>query len=234
MKNFKTEATLICIGLVICGFLIGKGIKSFADKDRTVYVKGLSEKIVDANHGSLKISYTTGGNDMQGLLNEIDANNSKILALVKSKGLKESDVTIGVPNITDKKNTEYENNYVGNSFRYYASVSLTIVSDNAKAIREVEMAQSSLLKEGINIRQSDYYDATSAQYNFTNINELKPEMLKEAAANAKKSAKELSANTGSKISSIKSASQGTFEIERTENPLKLKVRVVSTIEYFLR
>ena len=223
----------ICLGLVVSGWFIGSGLKSFSDKDKVVTVKGLSEKIVDADHASLSIAYEVGGNDMQMLLQNIEKNNKIVVDFIKSKGLKDSEIVLGVPKIRDKSVTEY-GDYEFKGSRYYASVSISMYSNNAKAVRDVEMSQFDLYKNGVTIKQQEYYEGRIRYYEFTKINDLKPSLIKESTENAKKAALELAENTGGKLGKIKNASQGQISIESTENPLKLKVRVVSTISYFLK
>jgi len=66
-------------------------------------------------------------------------------------------------------------------------------------------------------------------------------MIKEATASAKEAAEEFARNSGSRVGEIKSASQGQFSIlplyqtpDAQESQQKeKKVRVVSTLEYYL-
>lgn len=43
MKNFRIESLILAIGLLLLGICIQKGFKSFAERDRSVNVKGLAE-----------------------------------------------------------------------------------------------------------------------------------------------------------------------------------------------
>ncbi len=73
---------------------------------------------------------------------------------------------------------------------------------------------------------------------FTGLNDLKPEMFAEATARAQHFARD----SRSVIGGIRQASQGLFEIPprdeapgiREESQIQQKIRVVSTIECFLR
>ncbi len=66
-------------------------------------------------------------------------------------------------------------------------------------------------------------------------------MLEEATKNAKEAALEFAKSSGSKVGKIRRANQGVFSIlpgEQTSNAMEMqqinkKVRVVSTIEYWL-
>jgi hypothetical protein len=88
-------------------------------------------------------------------------------------------------------------------------------------------------KQGIAISGQDYQ--TKTQFLFTNLNEIKPEMIEEATKNARKVAEKFAKDSDSKLGKIKKARQGQFSInERDSNtPHIKKVRVVSTLEYYL-
>ena len=49
MKNFRIESLILAIGLLLLGICIQKGFKSFAERDRSVNVKGLAEMEVPAD-----------------------------------------------------------------------------------------------------------------------------------------------------------------------------------------
>lgn len=235
----KKELTIIIIGaclsisLLFVGFFIYKGLKSFSDKERVVSVRGLSEKIVDADYANLKIKYTEGDNNMQALLKKIEDNNNKIVSFIKANGLSDDEINLGVPVIKDKKNTEYNDNYTSNSFRYYCEVTIVIISNKVENVRKIELSQFDLYKQGITLSQSRYEYDSDSKYTFTKLNDIKPKMIEESTNNARIAGEQFSKNSKSKLGGIKSAYQGQFEIIPTDNPLKLKIRVVSTISYFL-
>lgn len=232
--NFITLGLCIGLGLIIGGFCIYKGLKSFSDKDRVITVRGLSEKEINVDYANIKISYTVGTNDMQELLNAIEQNNSKIVSFIKSKGLSDNEITIGVPIIKDKKNNEYGSDNLAKSFRYYSSVTISIISNKVSQVRNIEQSQFELLKQGITLKKDEYDENNKSIYTFTKLNSIKPQMIEESIKNAKIAADQFSKNSNSKIDGIKSASQGQFEIIPTDNPLKVKIRVVSTIDFFVK
>jgi hypothetical protein len=236
-KNIQLSTIIIgicvSISLLFVGYFIYKGLKTFSDKERVVSVRGLSEMTVDADYANLKIKYTEGDNDMQSLLNKIEENNNKIVSFIKSNGLTDSEINLGVPVIKDKKNTEYNNNYSSNSLRYYCEETITIQSNKVENVRKIELSQFDLYKQGITLSQSSYEYEGDSKYTFTKLNDIKPKMIEESTNNARIAGEQFSKNSKSKLGGIKSAYQGQFEITPTENPLKLKVRVVSSISYFL-
>lgn len=233
--SLKISVVSLAVAIVIAGFFIYKGLRSFADKERIVTVRGLSERIVDVDNANLVISYAVGGNEMSEVLKEIEQNNKKIKDFVIAKGLTEKEISVNVPNIKDKKNQEYGGEY-NITYRYYATVKITLISNKVSIVRDIEMNQFDLFKEGVNLIKNDYYydGEYNRTYSFTKLNDIKPDMIKESIKNAKKAADEFAQSSNSKIKNIKSAYQGQFEITSTDDPLKVKVRVVSTINYFVK
>ena len=88
-------------------------------------------------------------------------------------------------------------------------------------------------KSGIVFLGNDYGAAT--EYIFTGLNELKPAMVEEATQNAREGALKFAKDSDSRLGKIKTARQGKFSITSRDknNPHLKKVRVVSTIEYYL-
>ena len=49
MKNFRIEAIILAIGLLLLGVFIEKGFSKFAEKDRSITVIGVADLEVRAN-----------------------------------------------------------------------------------------------------------------------------------------------------------------------------------------
>lgn len=74
--------------------------------------------------------------------------------------------------------------------------------------------QAELLKQGIAVTVNNY----SVRYEYTKLNEIKPQMIEEATKNARKAAEKFAKDLGSKLGKIKNATQGQFVIsDRDEN-----------------
>ena len=66
-------------------------------------------------------------------------------------------------------------------------------------------------------------------------NDIKPAMIEQATQNARSKEEKFAADSDSRLGKIKSANQGVFSIEDRDSntPYLKKVRVVSTVEYYL-
>jgi hypothetical protein len=88
-------------------------------------------------------------------------------------------------------------------------------------------------KQGIAISGEDYQSRT--EFLFTELNSIKPAMIEEATENARQVAEKFAQDSSSRLGKIRRAQQGQFSISDRDNntPYIKKVRVVSTLEYYL-
>ena len=95
--------------------------------------------------------------------------------------------------------------------------------------------QSKLMTQGIALVSEDYGEQ-GVTYEFTGLNDIKPEMVEEAMQNARKTADQFAKQSGTKLDGIITASQGQFSIEDRDNttPYIKRVRVVTTVEYAIK
>ncbi len=232
MKSWKYEAVILAIGLVIMGDLIGEGLDNFSSDNRTVNVKGLAEMEVPANKVIWPLMYKDLGNDLLALYKKMNDTNQAIVSFLKQKGIAEEEISINAPEIIDLQAERYNNNPT--PYRYNVTTVITVTSTKVELVRKMISEQSELLKQGIAITSGDY--RYNVQYEFTGLNDIKPQMIEEATKNARAAAEKFATDSDSELGKIKRASQGQFSIsDRDANtPYIKRVRVVTTIDYSLK
>lgn len=232
MKNWKLEAVILAVGLVLLGMMIRNGINDFKDKERIVSVKGLAEMEVPADKVVWPLMFKDIGNDPAALYTNLNKKNQAIVQFLKSNGITEQEISIAPPEIIDMQAERYGNNDV--RYRYNATSVITVVSKDVPKVRKLMSEQAALLKEGIAITGGDYrYNVT---YEFTGLNAVKPKMIEEATKNARAAAEKFAKDSDSKLGKIRNASQGQFSIsDRDANTPYIKsIRVVTTVNYYLK
>ena len=149
-----------------------------------------------------------------------------------SRNIDQSAFSISPPSVTDKSAQQYGSNQKP-PFRYTALQTVTVYSDKIDLVRTAKNSLSELGKLGIVFTGGDYQSQT--EYIFTRLNEIKPEMIQEATTQARQVAIKFAEDSQSKLGKIKKASQGQFSINPRDrnNPHIKKLRVVSTVEYYL-
>lgn len=219
----------VMIGLVALGLFIGKGLTRIANQEQYVTVKGLAEREVMANKVVWPLPYKSVSNDMQELYDGIEKNKNVILSFLKSGGITEDEIIISAPAVTDRLAQSYVPDNV--KFRYQSEAVITVISPQVEKVIELMGKQIELMKDGVIISNEYNYQT---QFEYTALNDIKPEMIEEATRNARAVAQKFAEDSGSKLGNIKQASQGQFSISSDETTPQIKnIRVVTTIKYAL-
>ena len=154
-----------------------------------------------------------------------------IIKKLKEIGFTDDEIQIGA---LEYYNQEYRDNnqqVVDESHRLEGTIG--IETSNVDIVGKARAQLNELIAEGINLR------SYAPRYSFTNLNEIKPDMLKEATKNARIAANEFAENAGVNVGGIRSARQGSFFIrdagEEYGDTAKIEkdVRVVTTITFYL-
>ena len=227
-ENRLFAAAIVAVGIICLGWFVKAGIDNFANKDRHVTVKGLSEREVPADKVTWSISTKVTGNDLPMLYESINRQTDKIKGFLKQNGLDEKEITVNPPAINDLEAREWgENN---KNFRYIVSTTITVATGKVEQVNKAIFQQAELLKQGVAIENSN------AQYEYASFQQMKPEMMAEAIKNDQKTAEQFAEASNARLGNIQTAGQGQFEIDnRDENtPYIKKLRVVTTITYSIK
>ena len=232
MKNWIRESIILALGITIGAFLLQIGIDHYVARERIVTVKGLATKQVKANKVTWPISYQLMGNSVQELYTKIESLNKTITKFLSVNGIRNNEIAIAAPKIEDTQANYYGNN--SPKYRYKTSAVITVSSERVDLVRQLIAKQTELLKKGIPINSGNSYE-NRIEYDYTNLNDIKPTMIEEATKNARKSAEQFAKDSHSKLGKIRTANQGQFSIYNRDNytPYIKTIRVVSTIQYYL-
>jgi hypothetical protein len=233
-ENYKSALILgVCIllGLAFLGFFLGSSAIKFKEYERTVTVKGLSEKECPADVALWPIHFSSANNDLAELYASIEKDSNDIIEFLKDNGFEKQEITVSPPGIIDKLSQGYEKSRI--EFRYTGTQTITVYSKKIKDVRATMNKLAALGKKGIVFTGDSYQNST--EYLFTRLNEIKPVMVEEATTKAREVAEKFAKDSNSKLGKIKKARQGQFSINNRDknNPHIKKIRVVSTVEYYL-
>ncbi len=230
--NSLTLGVFVFLGLFSLGYLLSNAVIRYKEYERTVTVKGLSEREYTADIVIWPIEFTAADNNLEKLYGTIDRNTKDIRMFLEKAGVSSSEITVASPSITDKSAQLYDNRSKAD-FRYAALQTVTVYSKNIDFVRKIMGRMSKLGKKGIVFSRGNYQAQT--EYIFTRLNEIKPEMIEEATKKAREVAEKFASDSQSTLGKIRKASQGQFSISVRDknNPHIKKIRVVSTVSYYL-
>ena len=222
-------AALIASGLALAGWFAAQGMARLKTQDRYVTVKGSAEKIVEADLVVWPLPHSVGGNDLADVQRQLDANTATIRRFFEQAGFKPAEIVVSPPRLEDRWAYAYGDQRPPERYRYATTVSLRTTSvDQALAM----LRQSGeLVGRGVMIGEG-----SQPEFDYTRLNDIKPALIAEATANARESAVQFAQDSGSRLGGIRSANQGVVTISDRDqsSPQVKQVRVVTTVEYFLR
>lgn len=219
------------IAVVALGWFIRSGMVNFNGAYRSVQVKGLSEREVKADNVTWPIIYKVVGSDLPSLYDRVEVNNKIVVDFLHANGIKDEEISINAPKVQNNVAESWSND---RAFDYGLTQVITVKSQNVDLVNKLLISQKELIKKNIPITAGNY-DAPQIRYNYSGLNDIKPDMIKEATQNARLAAEQFANDSGSSVGEIKHATQGQFSIEdRDENTPYIKtVRVVTTVEFTL-
>lgn len=225
---------LVGLGLTGAGALVGRGLELARTGDRNVTVRGLAEREVKADLAVLPLRFSATGDELSQAQGKVDADTAVVRRFLVGQGYAPGEVTIGRFSVTDRQAEQYASqNY---TTRFIVSQTVTVRTTKVEQALATTRQLNELVRQGVVLQ--DY----SPAFIFTQLNDVRPAMIKEATASARTGAVQFARDSGSDLGPIKSATQGSFEIlarddggdEGEQGSLWKKVRVVTTISYQLR
>jgi hypothetical protein len=226
-ENRIIASALIAVGIVFLGLFIKSGIDNFANKDRKVTVKGLSERAAPADKVTWSIGTKVTGNDLPLLYENINVQTKKIKQFLLKYGLPEKEITVNPPSINDLEAREWGDNQ--KAFRYIVNTTITVATNKVAEVNKAISNQAELLKQGVALGEN------YPQYEYASFQQMKPEMMAEAIKNAQKTGAQFAEASNCDLGKIVTADQGQFSIENRDDntPYIKKLRVVTTVTYSL-
>lgn len=229
---------LIGLGVASGGFLAGDSLVKSRLGFRTVTVKGLSEREVKANIGFWPVRFVATGASLEDARAALETSEKAVKAFLGGRGFTEQDMQVQNIQVEDRL-AGYNNQGVPPEIRFVLTEDILVKSSEVEKLADASRMIGDLLKSGV-VFSSDAYNA-GPSFIFTNVNELKGEMLTEATKRAREAADKFAQESGARVGDIQSANQGIIEInpaveipnDRPEKQIDKKVRVVTTITYFL-
>jgi uncharacterized protein len=229
---------LVGLGVAAGGFFAGDSLVKSRLGFRTVTVKGLSEREVKADLGFWPIRFVVTGPTLEAARANLETSENSVKAFIKSKGFTDTDFSVQNIQVEDRL-AGYNAQQTPEDTRFVLTEDILVKSADVQKLADSARAVGDLLKSGV-VFSSDSYNA-GPSFIFTKINDLKGEMLTEATKRAREAAEKFAVESGANVGDIQSANQGIFEIspaveipnDRPEKQVDKKVRVVTTITYFL-
>lgn len=239
MKSiFALVAALVLgLGIALGGYLAGDGLVKSRLGDRSISVKGLSEREVKADLALWALRFVVTGNDLATTQADVKRNADIVNGFLKKHGFADEEIELQAPQVTDRLAQMYSSGEFNT--RFIIAQQIVLRTADVDKVAAANRDTSTLVEQGVVL--SNEYGPVRPSYLFTGIADIKPEMLEEATIRAREAAETFATDSGSRLGGIRRAWQGQFSIlPRDDTPgaqeseqIMKTVRVVSTVDYLL-
>jgi len=236
----------LSLGIALAGWFVGMGVQNVRTADRFVTVKGVAEREVKADLALWPIQLAVTDNDLSAAQTKLSDNAARVVAFLRANGIDSTEIELQTLRVTDILANPFRGEQrVGSRFILQQTVSVR--SSDPDRVQATSQKVGELVNAGVVLSSGPEWGPGGPSYLFRKLNDLKPAMIAEATAQARKGAEQFAKDSRSRLGGIHRASQGVFVIlprdaagsdqgpgiaEATQM-FKI-VRVVSTVEYQLR
>jgi hypothetical protein len=243
---------LLGLGLILGGWALGAEIKAARLGDRYVSVRGLAERTVKSDLAVWNPGYSETGDDLPSLYAKSESDRKIVVQFLNQQGILAAEIEMGVAKVIDNQAREFGRDDKA-PHRYILEEEVTVQTTRVDQVAAASRKTVDLLKQGVVLSSGDnpIYGNGGPDYRFNGLNAIKPDMITEATRNACAAADRFAFDAGSRVGTIRDATQGVFSISSAnsgsptgegdssesngneDSSMMKTVRVVTSVEYFL-
>ena len=211
-QNYWLNAGVaLALGLIISTFIFGWFYTKSKKGDEAIAVTGSAKKRIKSDLVLWTAGVTYQAPKLADAYHALSVDIPKVKQYLISKGISENQITISaISTTTIKKQTE-NGGETSEITGYSLRQQLEIRSNEVDKIAQIARESTELINQGILI------ESNPPQYFYTQLGDLKIEMLGEAAKDAKTRAEKIAASTGNSIGTVRSARMGVLQITAADS-----------------
>lgn len=203
-------------------------------------MKGISEREARADLAIWPLHVVSSADDLAQANALIQSGVQKVWLFLARHGIDTAQASLQGFAVADASTNQYGNATRGSRFVIHQTIMVRSAKPDVVLAASQRVAE--LVSAGVVLAQGEEYGSRGPTFIFSGLNALKPQMIAEATARAREGAEQFARDSHSPLGGIRTASQGVFSILprdqaqgiTEESQIFKTVRVVSTVEYFLK
>jgi hypothetical protein len=237
------RAVILAGGVALGGLFAGNGFARARAGDRYVTVKGVAEREVRADLAIWPLRLVGADNDLTAANAKLTRSIAGVRDFLVRHGVDTSQIQMTDFSATDAYASQYSADRRPTN-RFVVNQTILVRSTRPDQVLAASQQIGELAAIGVAISSgsNEYGGGGGPTFVFSGLNKLKPEMIADATARAREAATQFARDSRSELGGIRQANQGVFEILPRDNAPGINessqiakvVRVVSTIDYYLR
>lgn len=198
---------MIALGSIVSTYILSGAIVNFQKfQNQTIRVTGSASQNVTSDSASWNINFHTDKPTLKEGYARINSDAKKIKDFFIAKGIDEKNIEFSAISSYEKYK-RFANGYTSNEIESYnVNQFVTVKSNDIEKLTKISKDVSELINEDIELTSEN------VQYFVSNLDDIKVQMISEAAKNAKERAQSLVKGTNGNIGVMTNARMGVFQI----------------------
>ncbi len=201
----------LAIGLVLSSIIFGWFFSKTKKADEAITVTGAAKKRIKSDLVLWSAGVTYQAPKLADAYRQLSESIPRVKQYLISKGIAENQITISSISTTTLKQQDSNGAETSEITGYSLRQQLEVRSNEVDKIAQIAREATELINQDILI------ESNAPQYFYTQLGDLKIEMLGEAAKDAKIRAEKIAASTGNKIGTVRSARMGVLQITAADS-----------------
>lgn len=206
----KIIIAVICtLGLIIATIILGDAVKNRNSNEDTISVTGTGSKTFTSDLITWSASFSKNAPELQDAYKSLERDRKEIKSYLEDQGVDSEEIIFSAVDI----NKEYEEERDASGYYrqgaltgYDLTQTVSIESKDVKKIENISRTVTEIIDRDIELASS------SPMYFYTQLSEIKHQLITEATEDARQRAEKISTNSQSKLGKLKKASMGVFQI----------------------
>jgi len=196
----------LAIGLIVAAFILKSGLVEIKSQGDEITVKGFAEKSIESDMAVWSGRISARGAQLESAYAKLEADRTRLLQFLEKSGATDLGVRLEPVSTRAVYETLSDGRRGNRVVGYELGQTVSLSSRDLDMVDRVAQSSADLIRDGVEL------SASPPQYYFTQLDELKVEMLAEASRDALRRAEVLAENSASRVGALRSASQGVFQI----------------------
>ncbi len=201
----------IAIGLVLSSAIFGWFFSKSKKGDDAITVTGSAKKRIKSDLVVWSAGVSAQSPQLSEAYRQLSESVPRIKQYLVGKGIPEDQMTVSSITTTTLKKQAANGNETSEITGYSLRQEIEVRSTDVDKIARIAREATELINQGILV------ESNAPQYYYTQIGDLKIEMLGEAAKDAKVRAEKIAASTGNSIGAVRSARMGVLQITAADS-----------------
>jgi hypothetical protein len=201
----------LAIGLVLSSLIFGWFYTKTKKGDETITVTGSAKKRIKSDLVVWSAAVTYQSPKLADAYRSLAESIPRVKQYLIGKGIAENQITISSITTATLRRTDENGQETSEITGYSLRQQLEVRSNDVEKVAQIAREATELINQDILI------ESNPPQYLYTQLGDLKIEMLGEAAMDAKVRAEKIAASTGNKIGTVRSARMGVLQITAADS-----------------